>query len=215
MTRAAPLIAIDGAAGSGKTTLGRGLARELGLPYINTGLMYRALTARALSSGISVENGPALAALAGDIAFTVDGSGTLAIDGREPEPSLTSPEVEASVSAVSRHSEVRAVLRAVQRRMGESGAVMEGRDIGSVVFPDAELKIFLEAAASERAARRVSERGGDEQLAAELASRDAQDSKVVAHVPSDDAVVIDTSSKDIEDVLSVALALVRERVAGG
>lgn len=214
MTRAAPLIAIDGAAGSGKTTLGRGLARELGLPYINTGLMYRSLTAIALRSGVSVDDGPALAQVAGGIAFSVTDSGTLAIDGRDPDASLTSPEVEANVSAVSRHPEVRAVLREVQRRMGESGAVMEGRDIGSVVFPDAELKIFLEAAVSERAARRVSERGGDERLADELASRDAKDSRVVAHVPCDDAVVVDTSGKGIEDVLSEALALVRERVVG-
>jgi cytidylate kinase len=175
--------------------------------------MYRSLTARALASGVNVDDGPALAELASMIVFSVTRSGTLAVDGREPGETLTSAEVEANVSAVSSHPEVRSVLREVQRRMGESGAVMEGRDIGSAVFPDAVLKIFLAASAAERAARRVSERGGDEQLASELASRDAKDSRVVAHVPSEGAVVIETSGKSIDEVLAEALDLVRKRVA--
>jgi len=212
--RTGPLIAIDGAAGSGKTTLARGLSAALGLPYVNTGLMYRYLTHRALTDGVTVQDGPALARLAVTIAFSIGPSATLLIDGEDPDPGLSAAEVEANVSAVSRHPEVRAVLREVQRNLGASGAVMEGRDIGSVVFPDAELKIFLEASAEERASRRVNERGGAEHLAAELASRDAKDAKVVAHEPSDGAVVVDTSGKGIDEVLSEALALVRDRVSG-
>lgn len=212
--RTGPLIAIDGAAGSGKTTLARGLSGALGLPYVNTGLMYRYLTRKALEQGVPVHDGPALAHLAETIEFAIGPSATLVIDGGDPDHGLSAADVEANVSAVSRHPEVRSVLREVQRRLGAAGAVMEGRDIGSVVFPDAELKIFLEASAQERAARRVNERGGAEHLAAELASRDAKDSKVVAHVPSDGAVVVDTSGKSIEEVLAEALALVADRVSG-
>lgn len=210
--RAGPLIAIDGAAGSGKTTLARGLSGALGLPYVNTGLMYRYLTRKALQDGVAVQDGPGLARLATTIVFTIGPSATLLIDGEDPDPGLSAADVESNVSAVSRHPDVRTVLREVQRELGAAGAVMEGRDIGSVVFPDAELKIFLEASAEERAARRVNERGGAQHLAAELASRDAKDAKVVAHVPSDGAVAVDTSGKSIDEVLAEVLALVRDRV---
>ena len=130
------VIAIDGAAGSGKSTLAQRLAAELGLPYVNTGLMYRALALRAHREGVSPENAPVLERLARGMRFDLDSSvrpPELRIDGEPPDPALTSAEVESSVSAVSRHLEVREVFRREQRRLAVDGAVMEGRDIGSVV----------------------------------------------------------------------------------
>ena len=157
------LVAIDGPAGSGKSTLARGLARELGLPYINTGLMYRALTHRALAAGVAGSDGPALADLATRINFGLGGEPPgLLIDGAEPGEELQSARVEAEVSEVSRHPEVRDVMRRLQRTLGADGAVMEGRDIGTVVFPDATIKIFLVAAREERSARRIAERVGED-----------------------------------------------------
>lgn len=213
----ATVIAIDGPAGSGKSTLARGLSAELQLPYINTGLMYRSLTQRALASGIDVADAEALVGLVSSIEFTVGGQppGTLLIDGVEPGDELTTPEVEANVSAVARHLEVREVMRRLQRALGEDGAVMEGRDIGSVVFPDATVKFFLLASEEERAARRVEERAmadaATEGLAEALAERDALDSRVNPLVPVDDAVVIDNTGRSIPEVLNEALGVVRER----
>lgn len=209
------LVAIDGPAGSGKSTLARGLARELGLPYINTGLMYRALTHRALAAGVAVSDGPALADLATRINFGLGGEPPgLLIDGAEPGQELQSARVEAEVSEVSRHAEVREVMRRLQRDLGADGAVMEGRDIGTVVFPDATIKIFLVAAREERAARRIAERGAEDPdgLDAALAERDARDGRVNPFVPADDAVAIDNTDKGIDEVLAEALAMVRERM---
>lgn len=207
------LIAIDGPAGSGKTTLARGLSRRLGLPYVNTGMMYRAVTQRALQAGADLANGPALAELAATIPFSVGGEepGTLFIDGTEPSGALQAREVEAHVSTVARHPEVRAIMRELQRVLGAQGAVMEGRDIGSVVFPDATVKFFLVAAPDTRAARRIEERGGGEDLGEALAARDAKDSRVNPFVPPEDAVVIDNTGKGIDEVLEEALAVVRSR----
>jgi len=165
-----PVIAIDGAAGSGKSTLAYRLASQLGLPYLNTGLMYRALALRAHRRGVSPDNAGALGRLARAIGFDLDSSvrpPQLTIDGEPPEADLMSPEVESSVSAVARHPEVRAVLRQEQRRLAAGGAVMEGRDIGSVVAPDAPLKLFLEAHPEERVGRRALERVGDPERIAE------------------------------------------------
>jgi len=212
--RVAPVIAIDGPAGSGKSTLARGLAGALGLPYVNTGLMYRALTREATARRVGVDDGPGLAALAGDIAFDLGGEapGALRIGGEEPGPELATAEVEANVSQVSRHPEVRAVMRRLQRALGEGGAVMEGRDIGSVVFPDATVKIFLMASHEVRAARRVEERGGRSSLAEQLAARDAKDAEVNPFIPAADAVAIDNTGKGVEEVFQEALRAVRAKV---
>ena len=206
------VVAIDGPAGSGKSTLAQGLSRELQLPYVNTGLMYRALTARALAEGVDVGDGPALADLAERIDFRLGGTapGSLLVEGREPGEELLSREVESEVSGVARHPEVREIMRRLQRNLGAGGAVMEGRDIGTVVFPDATVKIFLIASLAERAARRVAERG-DESLDEALAQRDARDGQVNPFVPAPDAVAIDNTGKGIEQVLAEALAVVRER----
>jgi cytidylate kinase len=211
------VVAIDGPAGSGKSTLARDLASELHLPYVNTGSMYRALTLRALGEGVDADDGPALARLAGAMRFDLDRTvepAALRVDGRSPNEELASAEVESNVSRVARHPEVRAVLRAEQRRLGSDGAVLEGRDIGSVVFPDATLKLYLRADAEARVARRAEERRADERgdaVAERLEARDALDARVNPFVPPDDAVVIDTTSLNAGQVLARALELVGER----
>jgi cytidylate kinase len=217
----APVVAIDGPSGSGKSTLAARLAELLGLPYLNTGLMYRALTLRALQLPADITDGPELARLAATMSFDLDPTRdpqSLRIDGREPDPALASPEVESSVSTVSAHPEVREVLRAEQRRLGREGAVIEGRDIGSVVFPDADAKIFLLAAPAERAARRTREREevSAEQPAPEIAEamseRDARDASVNPFVAADDAVTLDTTGLDTDEVCTAALAAIRRKI---
>jgi len=211
----APVIAIDGAAGSGKSTLARMLALELGLPYVNTGLMYRALALRAHRDGVAPDDADALERLARGMRFELDRSvrpPELTIDGEPPSETLTSPEVESSVSVVARHPEVRAVLRAEQRRLAADGAVMEGRDIGTVVAPGAPLKIFLEANPVERADRRALEREDDPARIAEaLGTRDELDARTNPLEPAPDAVVLDTTGLAAADVVRRALELVRER----
>lgn len=215
------VVAIDGPAGSGKSTLARDLASALHLPYVNTGSMYRALTLRARGEGVDPDDGPALARLAGAMRFDLDRTvepAALRVDGRSPGEELAFAEVESNVSRVARHPEVRAVLRAEQRRLGRDGAVLEGRDIGSVVFPDATLKLYLQADAEARVARRAEERRADERgdaVAARLEARDALDARVNPFVPPADAVVIDTTSLDAGQVLARALELVRERTDPG
>jgi len=229
---AARVVAIDGPAGSGKSTLAERLARALGLPYVNTGLMYRAATLRALRAGVDLEDGPALAQVARGIRFDLSSRpshSVVLIDGEPPSPDLVIPEVEVNVSTLSRHPEVRTVLRDEQRRLGSGGAVMEGRDIGSVVFPDAAVKIFLVAAPDERVARRVRERREPLQsdaapaassvgptptpdVAEALANRDALDERVNPFIPAPDAVLVDTTGKDPDEVLRAALAIARERL---
>lgn len=209
------VIAIDGAAGSGKSTLAHRLAAELGLPYVNTGLMYRALALRAHREGVSPENARVLEHLARGMRFDLDSSvrpPELRIDGEPPDPALTSAEVESSVSAVSRHLEVREVFRREQRRLALDGAVMEGRDIGSVVAPDADLKLFLRARPDERVGRRALERDKDpEHIARALGARDRQDARTNPFVPAPDAIVLDTTELSPDEVADKALALVRDR----
>jgi cytidylate kinase len=229
---AARVVAIDGPAGSGKSTLAERMARALDLPYVNTGLMYRAVTLRALQEGVDLKDGPALAQVAGGIRFDLSSRFSppaLLIDGEPPSSDLVATDVEVHVSAVSHHPEVRALLRDEQRRLGGDGAVMEGRDIGSVVFPDAAVKIFLVAAPDERAARRVRERRGPApsdgavptssggptlapDVAEALATRDALDERVNPFVPAPDSVLLDTTGKDPDDVLREALAIAGERL---
>jgi len=209
------VIAIDGPAGSGKSTLARRLALELGLPYVNTGLMYRALTAKALRENLDLEDGAALARAAADIEFDLDLSASppaLLIEGDPPADELVGPEVEANVSSVSRHPEVRELMRLEQRELGRRGAVMEGRDIGSVVFPDADVKLLLLAAPGERASRRSQERDGTLDVERDLTERDSLDSRVNPFVPAPGAVTIDTTGKDLDETFTEALDVVRERL---
>ncbi len=211
-----PVVAIDGAAGSGKSTLARLLARELHLPYVNTGAMYRALTLAARRREVDIEDAEALVRLMQTLNFTLSPPGhpgeprELWIDGAAPTEELESAEVEANVSVVATHPAVRAMMRAAQRTLGEGGAVMEGRDIGSAVFPDARLKLFLVAEPQERAGRRIEERGVED-VAGALHERDRRDARVNPFVPAEDAVVIDTSELDVDGTLRAALLIVEDR----
>jgi CMP/dCMP kinase len=204
------VVAIDGPAGAGKSTLARGLATALGIAYLNTGAMYRSLAAEAIRRGVDAADGPALAEVARSLRFSLEGNPPdLRVDGRAPGDDLATPEVEAVVSAVAGHPEVRAVLRSEQRRLGAGGAVVEGRDIGTVVFPDADLKVFLEADPEERVARRQAERrDGDPALAEALERRDALDARTNPLVPAADAGVVNSTGREPEEVLAEVLRLV-------
>jgi CMP/dCMP kinase len=206
------VVAIDGAAGSGKSTLARRLADLLGLPYVNTGAMYRALTLEARRRGVNLEDGSALAALMDTLEFSVsrDDPRELWIGGGPPGEDLESADVEANVSTVAAREEVRERMRAAQRELGRDGAVMEGRDIGTVVFPDAPLKLFLTADPSQRADRRELEREGTGAAGA-LHARDLRDAQVNPFVPAPDAVVIDTSDLGVDETVRAAVDAVRER----
>lgn len=212
-----PIIAIDGPAGSGKSTLARRLALALGFPYLNTGTTYRAVARAALRRGVDPSDGPALAALVDDLSFEMDDAAApprLLVDGASPAEELRMAEVESIVSEVSRHPELRAALHEVQRRLGADGAVVEGRDIGTVVFPEARMKVFLHADPEERAARREEELG-DPELAEAVAKRDALDARVSPFVPAPDAIVVDSSGRSADETFEEVLALVRERLGGG
>ncbi len=211
------VVAIDGPAGAGKSTLARQIATELGLPYVNTGSMYRSLTALARERGVDPTDGDALAELASTMEFDLDhrlSPPELRVNGIAPGPELVSPQVEASVSVVSRHPQVRAIMAERQRALGVGGAVMEGRDIGTVIFPDATVKIFLDAAPAARAGRRTLEREGAHDAGAMLAARDALDARTNPLVPARDAVRIDTTGRSARDVFRDAMAVVRDRLGG-
>jgi cytidylate kinase len=206
------VVAIDGAAGSGKSTLARRLARALELPYVNTGLMYRALTRAALDLGVDLDDEDALAELTRGLRVRMT-EGThpqLEVEAYRPEELHTS-EVDAAVSRASRHPKVRELMRQAQRALGAGGAVMEGRDIGTVVYPDAPVKLFLSADPLERVARRSVERDGGD-VAEQLRARDARDARVNPHEPAADAVTIDTTGATPDSTLQAALEIARSRL---
>ena len=210
------VIAIDGAAGSGKSTLARGLAEVLGLPYMNTGIMYRALTLAALDGGIDPDDGDALARLMSRLRFSLssDEPAEIEVEGSAPSVALLSDRVEGEVSHVARHPEVRVMMREGQRALGLPGAVVEGRDIGSVVFPDAPVKLFLTAEPDTRGERRAEQRGATDPEGVEeaLLRRDTKDAKVNPFEPAVDAIVLDTTDRTVEDTLRAAIAIVRDRM---
>ena len=210
------VIAIDGAAGSGKSTLARGLAEALGLPYVNTGIMYRALTLAALDAGLDPDDGASLAGLMSRLRFGLsDGDPPeIEVEGSPASPDLESERVEAEVSHVARHPQVRALMREGQRALGMPRAVVEGRDIGTVVFPDAPVKLFLTAEPGTRVARRAEQRGAADPVEVEeaLHRRDARDARVNPFEPAPDAIVLDTSERTVGDTLDVAIEIVRDRL---
>ncbi|HYZ12755.1 MAG TPA: (d)CMP kinase [Actinomycetota bacterium] len=217
MSGTAVVVAIDGPAGSGKSTLARRLAQTLDLPYLNTGLMYRALTLQALQRGVDPDDADGLAALAKEITFDLDWRvrpPELTIDGSRASEQLQSTDVESRVSQVARHPHVREVLRAEQRRLSERGGVVEGRDIGAVVAPHADVKLYLQAAQSERISRRINERTAPaEPVGDALSARDALDARTNPFRPADDAIAIDTTGMTSDQVYEKALATTRARLA--
>jgi cytidylate kinase len=208
------VIAIDGPAGAGKSTIARALAARLGLDYLDTGAMYRAVTFAAMHRGIAVDDVPAVGALAREVALEVGEHGVL-VDGLDATTAIRRSDVTANVSAVAANSEVRAELRARQREWARhhGGGVIEGRDIGSVVFPDATLKLYLTASPRVRAERRVAEAGGDvDEIERAIAIRDAKDS-TRADSPlqeADGSRVVDTTGLNIDEVLAAIEGLLEE-----
>jgi cytidylate kinase len=206
------IVAIDGPAGTGKSTVASQLARRLGFRYLDTGAMYRALTWIARRDGVDVSEGASLAALALEHPVSFDELGRVEVDGEDVTSAIRAPEIDRIVPAVARHPAVREVMRERQRALAVGGdSVIEGRDIGSVVVPGAELKVFLDADPEERARRRSAERPGAEadRLAADLRARDEHDA--VNTQPADDAVVLDTTALTIEEVVDRIAQLVEER----
>lgn len=199
------VIAIDGPAGAGKSTIARALAARLGLEYLDTGAMYRAVTFAAMRRGV-LDDPDAVAALAAEVSLEVGEHGVL-VDGVDATTEIRSAEVTGNVSRVAANSAVRSELVARQRAWASvrGGGVIEGRDIASVVFPDAELKLYLTASPRVRAERRVAEAGGDvDEMEAAIAARDTYDSSRADSplVQADGSRVVDTTGMSIDEVLA-------------
>lgn len=199
------VIAIDGPAGAGKSTIGRALAARLGLQYLDTGAMYRAVTVAAMREGIALDDVDAVAGLARRVVLDV-GDGGVVVDGFDATAAIRTTEVNGRVSAVAANPDVRSEMvdrqRAWARQRG--GGVLEGRDIGSVVFPDAALKVFLTASPLERAKRRALESGGDvDEIAASIEARDRMDRERTDGplTEASGAVIVDTTGRSVENVL--------------
>jgi len=206
------IVAIDGPAGSGKSTVASVLAQRLGFLYLDTGAMYRALTWLARRDGVALDDGDALSDLAREHPVSFSAEGKVAIDGEDVSAEIRNAEIDRLVPVVARHPEVREVMRERQRSLGAVGdSVIEGRDIGSVVTPAAEVKVFLVADEAERARRRSADRPGvgAETLAADLRRRDERDA--VNTQPADDAVLLDTTSLSVDEVVDRIAELVEAR----
>ena len=214
------VIAIDGPSGAGKGTLARRVAQEMNYSHVDTGAMYRAVAWKAAHDGLALDDEDGIAALA-DRAALESGSGRVVIDGHDVTRAIRTPEIDKAAARVARLPRVREVLVRRQRALGEGRAVvMEGRDIGSVVFPDADVKVYLDASAEERARRRASDpahTGGQGATLAgvqnELQARDKSDSErpVAPLTMARDAIYIDTTGVPIEEVVTKVMQLIRLR----
>lgn len=217
------VIAVDGPSGAGKGTVARTAARALGYRHIDTGAMYRAVAWRALDRGVALDSAAAVAAVAAAAEFDL-ADDAVRIDGHDVTTAIRTPDMDRAATLVARNPAVREVLVARQRALGAAGGVvMEGRDIGTVVFPHADVKIYLDASPEERARRRAADpahtsgRTSDvAHVAEDLAARDKSDStrSVAPLIKADDAVYIDTTGLPIDDVVARVLALVSARAAG-
>ncbi len=217
------VITIDGPAGVGKSTIARMLAEKLGWAYLDSGAMYRALTVRAMDAGIGLADGPGLATLAEGLDLELAPSGRVRVDGVDLSDRIRTPAVSEGVSRVAAVPEVRAVMVAHQRRFAgqHEGVVAEGRDMGTVVFPDAVLKLFLDADPAERARRRLGQGGEVEAAGADAArvqagleARDRQDrGRAVAPLAqAEDAQRLDTSQMTLREVFDAVWVRVRSAV---
>ena len=220
------VMTIDGPSGSGKGTVSRAAARALGWALLDSGALYRLVALAARNSGVSLEDGPGLAALAEglDLEFGSDSAGdeVVRLDGQEVTDAIRTEEAGNDASKVAAVAPVRAALLERQRRFAvPPGLVADGRDMGTVVFPQAEVKIFLTASAAERAARRykqLKEKGVAATLAAlslEIAERDRRDTNraISPLIPSTDAVLLDTTGMSVDEVVERVLGLARGRLS--
>jgi len=220
------IIAIDGPAGSGKSTVGKGVAERLGYQYVDTGAMYRAVAWKALQQRVSLEDSSTVIQLAHDAVIQLrcdHHQFQISIDGTDVTHAIRAPEVSEASSKISAIAGVRQELVAQQRRVGEAGGVvMEGRDIGTVVFPQADVKIFLDATPEARGQRRFAENsesgkpGSREQTIEAVRERDRRDASRVASpmVPAPDAIYLDTTRLTVEQVVERILMLVENVRAG-
>jgi CMP/dCMP kinase len=208
------VIAIDGPAGAGKSSVARAVAAALGVPFLDSGAMYRCVALAALERGVDVDDGEAMGALAAALEISL-GDGRVRLDGRDVGEAIRDPAVTTAASRVSAHPQVREAMVARQRELIAAGSyVAEGRDIGTVVSPDAPLKVFLTAAEEERARRRAAE--DDDSPVAVLAAqreRDARDREREhgALRPAEDAVALDTTDLTLDQVVARVVELARER----
>jgi cytidylate kinase len=208
------IVAIDGPAGAGKSTVARRLAERLGFRYLDTGAMYRALTWLAMQRGLPLGNGAPLGELAAENPVSFDEAGRVSIAGTDVTASIRESRIDRQVPVVAGHPAVREVMRERQRELAETGdVVMEGRDIGTIVVPNAEVKVYLKADSDVRARRRQAERpdiGGDA-LVTDLRRRDERDAPRLR--PAPDAEQIDTTNLQVDDVVARIEQLVQERLA--
>ncbi|HEY8406914.1 MAG TPA: (d)CMP kinase [Gaiellaceae bacterium] len=208
------IVAIDGPAGAGKSTVARALAERLAFRYLDTGAMYRALTWLAMQRGIELGDGNALATLARAEPVVFEHESRVFIAGTDVTASIREQRIDRMVPVVAAHPGVREVMRERQRELGREGnVVIEGRDIGTVVAPNAEVKVYLVADRAERARRRAADRPGigADALATDLRARDTQDAERMQ--PARDAEEIDTTHSTVAEVVDEIEALVRERAA--
>jgi cytidylate kinase len=205
------IVAIDGPAGAGKSTVAKALAERLGFRYLDTGAMYRALTWLALREELPLDRGPELASLAREHPVELDERGRVSIAGVDVTATIREPRIDRVVPVVARHPEVREVMRVRQRALGAAGdSVIEGRDIGAVVAPDAAVKVYLRADPRERARRRAAERPGigADALVTDLRTRDQRDAVNTHLAPG--AVEIDTTELTVGEVVERIEELVHE-----